>query len=182
MHLTAINPQVPGTSSSLPKQLLRQWHLPRVGSAMPQASPNQLPICGTSAFAFQGTNAHIIQQQTPPVQSQPPVLAATAWQQQSHWVAPPLSALISSLVGTTARGVSRGAGVLVMQVDLTCARAAFLRQYCVMQNAVMPAAGFAQLCSAAAAVTAHSSDASGSGCHLLILLVQQLCAIYELVL
>ena len=176
--MTKINPQVPGTSSSLSKQLLRQWHLPRVGSAMPQANPNQLPMCGTSAFAFQGTNAHIIQQQTPYLQSQLPVSAATAWQRQCHWVAPPLSALIGSLmsVGTTARKDTQGAGMLVMQVDLTGARAAFLRQYCVMQNALMPAAGFAQLCSAAAAVMAQSSDTSGNGCHLLIVLLQQLCA------
>lgn len=48
-----------------------------------------------------------------------------------------------------------------MQLDLTGAKAAFLRQYCVQQNAVMPAAGFAQLCSAAAAVMTHNSDTSG---------------------
>ena len=179
LHLAQVNPQIPGTSSSLPisKQRLSHWHLPRVGSAMPQASPSQRPICGTSAFAFQGTNAHIIQQQTPSLQSHlQPVAAATAWQQQRHWVAAPLSAFIGSLVGTTAKGVSGRAGMLEMQVDLTGARAAFLRQYRVIQNAVMPAAGFAQLCSAAAAVMSHSSDTPGNDCHLMILVLQQLCA------
>ena len=143
---------------------------------MPQASPSQLPICGTSAFAFQGTNAHIIQQQTPSLQSQlQRVSAATAWQQQRHWVAPPLSAFIGSLVGTTARGSAGGAGMLVMQVDLTGARAAFLRQHCVMHNAVMPAAGFAQLCTAAAAVMAHNRDTSGDHGHLLVLIAAAVC-------
>ena len=62
-----------------------------------------------------------------------------------------------------------------MQVDLTGARAAFLRQHCVMQNAVMPAAGFAQLCSAAAAVMAHTRDTSGDEGHLLVLITAAVC-------
>lgn len=166
MHLTQVNPQVPGTSSSLPKQLLSQWHLPRVGGAAPQASPTQLPTCGTSAFAFQGTNAHIIQQQPPTLQSQlhHVAAAATAWQRQRHWVAPPLAAFLGGCIGTTASGLagaSRQAGVVTMQVDLTGARAAFLRQFRVRDAAVMPAAGFAQLCSAAASIMAHDDDTSG---------------------
>lgn len=170
MHLTEVNPQIPGTSSSLPKQFLSQWHLPRVGSAASQASVTQLPTCGTSAFAFQGTNAHIIQQQPPSLQSQLPLAAATtAWQRQRHWVAPPLAAFISNCLETTATrlaGVVRPAGAVTMQMDLTGARASFLRQFCVRQHAVMPAAGFAQLCSAAAAVVEHDSNTSGNADHL----------------
>ena len=165
MHLTQVNPQVPGASGSLPKQLLSQRHLPRVGSAMPQASPSQLPICGTSAFAFQGTNAHIIQQQTPSIQSQPQSGAqAIAWQQQRHCVAPPVSAFLAAVISTAAEGVTGGyrrAGVVVVEVDLTGAQAAFLKQHSVMQNVVMPAAGFMHLCSSAAAVMAHNNSPSG---------------------
>lgn len=173
VHLTRVNPQVPGTSSSLPKQLLSQWHLPRVGGAAPQAIPTQLSTCGTSAFAFQGTNAHIIQQQPPTLQSQLHLVAAaaaTAWQRQRHWVAPPLAAFLGGCTGTAASGlagVSRHAGVVMMQVDLTGARAAFLRQFRVRDNAMMPAAGFAHLCSAAASVMAHDGDTSGDACKLL---------------
>lgn len=178
--MTEVNPQVPGTSSSSPKQLLSQWHLPRAGSTTPQASPSLLPICGTSAFAFQGTNAHIIQQQAPDLQSHQalqPIAATTAWQQQRHWVAPPLSAFIGSVAGAHVRGASRQPGTLMMQLDLTGAKAAFLRQYCIEQNAVMPAAGFAQLCSAAAAVMTHHSDTSGRESHLCMM--QALCAMFH---
>ena len=167
MHLTQVNPQIPGASGSLPKQLLSQWHLPRVSSAMPQASWRQLPICGTSAFAFQGTNAHIIQQETPVPQAalQPAVHdRAVVWQQQSHWVAPPVSAFISGLISTAAGGMAgrhRTAGVVILEVDLAGSRAAFLKQHRVLQTSVMPAAGCIQLCSSAIAVMLHHQDTSG---------------------
>ena len=165
MHLKQVNPQVPGASGSLPNQLLSQWHLPRVGSAMPQGTSSQLPICGTSAFAFQGTNAHIIQHQTPSAQSHSPSGAqAIAWQRKCHWVAPPASAFLAAVVSIAAGGVTEGyrrAGSVVMEVELTSARAAFLKQYSIMQNAVMPAAGFMHLCTSAAAVMAHNNNPPG---------------------
>ncbi len=165
MHLTQVNPQVPGASDPVPKQLLSQWHLPRVGSALPQAA-NQAPFCGTSAFAFQGTNAHIIQEQGPligKVERQTPALPV-AWQRQRHWVAPPVSALITGAIFSAALGITGGrsrSGVVVMEVDLTSSRAAFLRDYSLMQHTVFPAAGFVELCSSAAAMMSADKDVSG---------------------
>lgn len=156
MHLTQVNPQVPGASDPVPKQLLSQWHLPRVGSALPQAA-SQAPICGTSAFAFQGTNAHIIQEQGPLIgKLQRQTLALPlAWQRQRHWVVPPVSTLINGAISSAALGVTGGhsrSGVVMLEVDLTSSRAAFLRDYSLMQHTVLPAAGFVELCSSAAAM------------------------------
>ncbi len=165
MHLTQVNPQVPGASDPVPKQLLSQWHLPRVGSALPQAA-SQAPICGTSAFAFQGTNAHIIQEQSPSigkVERQTPALPL-AWQRQRHWVAPPVSALITGAISSAALGITAGhsrSGVVVMEVDLKSSRAAFLREYSLMQHTVFPAAGCVELCSSAAAMLSPDKDVSG---------------------
>ena len=157
MHLTQVNAQVPGMSGSASKHLLSQWHLPRVGSAMPHTDNNQAPVCGTSAFAFQGTNAHIIQEQSPLIvglEGQQSALQL-AWQRQRHWVAPPLSPLI---VGAVTRP---GSAAVVMQADLLGARAAFLQECCVGNHAVLLAAGFLELCSSAAAIMSHKSNAGG---------------------
>lgn len=173
VHLTQVNPQVPGATASVPKQLLSQWHLPRVGSSTPQPS-SHAPICGTSAFAFQGTNAHIIQEQGPLTgrherqQQAYPV----AWQRQHHWVAPPVSALITGTITNAASEVTAGyrrGGMVVMEVDLTSSRAVFLREYRVMQHAVFPAAGLVELCRSAAALMSHTEDVSGK--HLLATLL-----------
>jgi len=165
MHLTQVNPQVPGASDPVPKQLLSQWHLPRVGSALPQAA-SQAPICGISAFAFQGTNAHIIQEQGPligKVERQTPALPL-AWQRQRHWVAPPMSAFITGAISSAALGITGGhsrSGVVLMDVDLTSSRAAFLRDYHLMQHTVFPAAGCVELCSSAAAMLSPDKNVSG---------------------
>ena len=165
MHLTRVNPQVPGASDPVPKQLLSQWHLPRVGSALPQAA-SQAPICGTSAFAFQGTNAHIIQEQGPLIgklERQTPALPL-AWHRQRHWVAPPVSALITGALSIAALGTTAGhsrSGAVALEVDLTSSRAAFLRNYSLMQHTVFPAAGFVELCSSAAAILSADKDVSG---------------------
>ena len=162
LHLTQVNPQVPGASGSVPKQLLSQWHLPRVGSAMPQASTSQAPICGTSAFAFQGTNAHIIQEQGPLMSNYDRQLAAlpVAWQRQRHWVAPPASTFVGSVM-IAAAGSYRAGRKVVMEADLTTARSAFLREHRAMEHALFPAAGFVELCSNAAALMMHNKDVSG---------------------
>ena len=165
MHLTQVNPQVPGASDPVPKQLLSQWHLPRVGSTLPQAA-SQAPICGTSAFAFQGTNAHIIQEQGPLIGKleRQTLALPVAWQRQRHWVAPPVSALITGAISSAAPSITGGrsrSGVVVLEVDLTSSRAAFLRDCRRMQHTVFPAAGFVELCSSAAAMLSADKDVSG---------------------
>lgn len=148
----------------VPKQLLSQWHLPRVCSSMLQGNTSQPPICGTSSFAFQGTNAHIVQEQGPLIGNREGQQSALAWQKQRHWVAPPMSAFITGAMITVAAGVSGGYGggvMVVMEVDLISARAAFLREHCVMQHAVFPAAGFVELCGSVAAIMTHHHDVSG---------------------
>lgn len=163
LHLTQVNPQIPGLHNTH-----KQWQLPRVSSAMPQSSASAVPTCGTSAFAFQGTNAHVIMQQAPAV----PVTAAAAiassgqqaiaWAREQHWVAPPLPLLLSACQSINkSSSYGRGSMAVVFEADLGSVRAAFLRQFIAGQEAVMPLAGLVGLCQDALELLTSHRDLSG---------------------
>ncbi|KAL0028699.1 hypothetical protein WJX79_000447 [Trebouxia sp. C0005] len=121
---------------------------------------------GLQQLTAPGTNAHIIQEQGPLIgKLQRQTLALPlAWQRQRHWVVPPVSTLINGAISSAALGVTGGhsrSGVVMLEVDLTSSRAAFLRDYSLMQHTVLPAAGFVELCSSAAAMLSVDKDVSG---------------------
>lgn len=58
-HLRTLNPHVVGALDSCGTRG-RQWALPKQASALPSAMQGERYAVGTSAFAFQGTNAHVL--------------------------------------------------------------------------------------------------------------------------
>jgi acyl carrier protein/short-subunit dehydrogenase len=102
-HLRSLNPDV-GVIFELS---LRAWAtLPRQAGPQPQpasaaavtssAAAEEASICGVSAFAFQGTNAHVLLF-SGDIQLAAPAGSAMAlpWAEQRHWVHPPLSRLLA---------------------------------------------------------------------------------------
>ena len=90
MHLGELNPYV----TALMGQQQSRWAAPRQPAALAPAVAQAHSLCGVSAFAFQGTNAHVL------LRSEGGVLGAEApacaplgaslhWQRQRHWVRPP---------------------------------------------------------------------------------------------
>ncbi len=117
LHLGAINPHVASALERGPAwghfQILRQQ------ACMPGTAGNSdgRLKCGISAFAFQGTNAHAIIEQSKPhgVTSQLANKLHLQWQKSSLWIAPPAHALL-----TTALPQSSS---ITMAADLTSVRA-----------------------------------------------------------
>lgn len=135
---------------------------------MPEAQHSRPPICGTSAFAFQGTNAHVIMQQAPVVPTTALTAAAAAlrqkaavWMKQRHWVAAPQPVMISACWSVTS-SVGRGGMVVVLEADLGSVRANFLRHSRAGHQSVVPLAGLVGLCQDALGLLTSSCDMSGN--------------------
>ena len=120
LHLGAINPHVASALERGPAW--GQFQMLRQQACMPGTSGNSDVglRCGISAFAFQGTNAHAIIDQSEPcgVISQPANKLHLQWQKSSHWIAPPAHALL-----TTALPQSSS---ITMAADLASVRASQL--------------------------------------------------------
>ena len=120
LHLSAINPHVASALERGPAsghlQILRQQAcmLSTAGNSAARLK------CGISAFAFQGTNAHAIIEQSEPrgMTSQPANKLHLQWQKSSYWIAPAAHALL-----TTASPQSSS---ITMAADLTSVRASNL--------------------------------------------------------
>lgn len=84
LHLGNVNQYV----SAMMARSDGAWAASRQPAVLPRASGGQ-PICGVSAFAFQGTNAHVLLGlASAPEGLAAPGLAPT-WQRQRQWVCPP---------------------------------------------------------------------------------------------
>jgi len=122
LYLTSVS----GYIASAMQRPGAKWNLPReVGAAARQTG---MSICGTSSFAFQGTNAHVLMES---IRSFSPSSSETekevetnnlSWMKHRYWVAPALFDFVSS--------VSAGRGISVFQMPLKHPRAAFLNDNC----------------------------------------------------
>lgn len=87
MHLVHMNEYV----AALLSKREGSWSVPR--QATPLALPDQASVlCGVSAFAFQGTNAHVLVRSDGPVPGQTPTApkqVSLLWNQHRHWVQAP---------------------------------------------------------------------------------------------
>lgn len=120
LHLGAINPHVVSALERGPAsgqfQILRQQAC-MLGTA---GDINGRLRCGISAFAFQGTNAHAIIEQSEPrgVTSQPANKLHLQWQKSLHWIAPPAHALLTAALPQSSS--------ITMVADLSSVRASQL--------------------------------------------------------
>ena len=144
MHLSflQLNPHLEASFSSRASQ--RGMMVPR------QTAPALAATAiGISSFAFQGTNAHaILQQATALVPSAPAASnSASVWQKRHFSVLPPMHACLHA--ATTA---TKGC-LCVYEWPLHQPSSAFLMDHMVHGRAVMPAAAYLELFTAAAAAT-----------------------------
>ena len=143
MHLRSINPHLRDMlvpNSALP----RSAFIPRQAAGMQQSSQRSSAasglVAGVSAFAFQGTNAHVILQAHPASHdaSQTAVTSSSLLlRQQQHWVAPPVHAMLVHA------GVQ--SGKITFQADVTSPGCAYLLDHVVSEQPLLPATAFFEL-------------------------------------
>ena len=91
VHLASINPYV----TAVMGKHHAGWAIPRQPASLTPAAASLegLPpaVVGVSAFAFQGTNAHVLIQAVTSTDNgrTAPLGGSTTWHKQRHWVAPP---------------------------------------------------------------------------------------------
>ena len=139
MHLRNLNPHThpmlqPGKAAD------RGAHIPRqVGSLIGSSSKAGPLHAGVSAFAFQGTNAHVIMSASSDCTDSITLSheGVGHFRRQRHWVAPPPHALL-----TTAQASS---GVITFHADLVNPASAFLLDHVVSDQSLLPATAFLEL-------------------------------------
>lgn len=145
LHLHTLNPHIAATLDQSAARGLA--YMPRqTAPAMLQGSSAAVALAGVSAFAFQGTNAHVI------MQSNSSTAHAAArgmshrqlpWKMNRHWLAPQAHLLLS-------RFLKLSSSTVVMQCQLQKPNLAMLLDHQVQGRALFPAAGFLELAHAAA--------------------------------
>ena len=135
--------------------------LPKQRGIGPAASDSNR-MWGTSAFAFQGTNAHAVVAAGTPANTAGSA-QTPAWQRKRHYVLPAAHSLITD--ASVGRGVSATAGsgpaaqLVLFHCDLARTRLAFLWDHHVMGKAIFPGAGYFELSSAALRALVPDSSA-----------------------
>lgn len=148
MHLRALNPHIhpmlqPGKATD------RGAHIPRqAGGLIGRGLPFH---AGVSAFAFQGTNAHVIMSSASSDSTDSP-LNSVQFQQQRHWIAPLAHALLMT--------AEAAKGVMTFHADLGTPASAFLLDHVVSEQSLLPATAFLELAysSARLSLTAQVSS------------------------
>ena len=139
LHLRTLNPHIESTFSahgSDRRKLMATRQLVPMAGAEAEAAL----MCGTSAFAFQGTNAHAIMSVQPTAVASPALARQTAitlpFEQKRFWVAPLVHPLLSSFKHQHAQH-----SVAVFEASLATAAAAYLWDHAVAGRSLMPGAG-----------------------------------------
>ena len=156
MHLRELNPHVHAMLRQS-KASHRGAYIPRQASGLIGRGLAAEPLhAGVSAFAFQGTNAHVIMAASAAPDSTYSALVRQTgvhFQQQRHWVAPPPHALLMTAAAAS--------GTLTFYADLSRHSAsAFLLDHVVSEQCLLPAAAFLELAysSAKLGLAAQATD------------------------
>ena len=145
LHLRSLNPHVASAFGSQASDM-RKMVTARQTAPMAGMQAGAQLYCGTSAFAFQGTNAHAIMSvQSPGAASQSEMAEAKSlpFQQRRHWVAPLTHPILTSFKGNQS-------SITVLEANLAVPSAAYLWDHIVADKSLMPGAGsFDLACSSA---------------------------------
>lgn len=149
LHLHSLNLHI---ISALDQSAAKgKLHLPRQAAAAAVAQGGTHIVSGVSAFAFQGTNAHVLLQGAVPCgagQSRASE-SSLVWQQSRHWLASEPHMLLTAFV-------KHAGSTLLMQCQLNQPKLAGFLDHRVMDKALFPAAGFLELASASARASLQS--------------------------
>jgi acyl transferase domain-containing protein len=168
MHLSRVNPYISSIYGELASQGQATPFAPKqdgpsvsTSSVFAPAGNSWLATMGTSSFAFQGTNAHVILSSSASVSSpqeeeEIQQRAATPWQHKRYWYA----ASPTSLLGTAKALNSRTSSFITFQTNLKKSALSFLYDHRVRGRAVFPAAAMLETTSAAAqaALETHTGE------------------------
>jgi len=156
LHLRRLNPHIESSFNSQASDV-RKMVTARQTGPMAASQAGSQRYCGTSAFAFQGTNAHAIMSvQSPGTACQSAMAKAKTlpFQRRRHWVAPLVHPLLTTFKGNSSK-------LTVLEANLGAPSAAFLWDHIVADRSLMPGAGsFDLACSAAKLLTAISSQST----------------------
>ena len=150
LHLRSVNPHVSSALDQLSAKA--RMHLPRQAAPAVIGPSGASMVSGVNAFAFQGTNAHVIMQGANELEK-PTYKAAgggLAWQQSRHWLAPQPQMLLSAFVNLSG-------STLMMQCQLNQPKLAGFLDHQVLGKAIFPAAGFLELAQASATAACQAA-------------------------
>lgn len=140
--------------------------MPRQTAALPLHSASGQLLCGISAYAFQGTNAHAIIQRTPldDLASSPPNTshpAVALWQKEAHWVGPAVHVMLHN-----SRSMAAGTGKAAVRLECRLSatpRLSFFWDHRVSGRLLFPGAGFFELSTAAIKAATGKAGAAAAG-------------------
>ena len=159
-HLRALNPHIQSTFSTHGSDR-RKLVAARQLAPMADANLGAALLCGTSAFAFQGTNAHAIMSVKPAAEaaarSTGQKAVALPFQQKRFWVAPLLHPLLN-----TFKPQHDQHSVVVFEANLAVPSAAYLWDHMVAGQSLMPGAGTFDLAWSAARLLTASGHTSST--------------------
>lgn len=148
LHLGGINEYVEATMRKNPSC----WAVPRQPASMPGSR-----VIGTSAFAFQGTNAHVLLRSLQSIGASADLRPAdltdrlTMASRRRCWLSPPPHSLLSSV-----RWMPRAQQVL-FATPLSHASLAYLWDHMVADKVIFPGAGYFEAALSAVRITSSSS-------------------------
>lgn len=155
LHLSSVNPHVATILD------ISHSKVGRVGAHLPRHSSGAVAglqtATGISSFAFQGTNAHAILQN-----SQEATVVASSkldlWTKQRVWVAPAMHLLLQRLVP----GKGQRQRQLTFEASLNTPQLAFFREHVVSGTVMFPASAFIETAFGAVRMLSLAADPSSA--------------------
>ena len=167
LHLKTLNPLVMDTLRAAgSKSGARPWHLPRqagpgVGITTAAEAAVSSAATGVSAFAFQGTNAHVVLSAVPAMGSEAAASAAapmSTWKKQQLWPLP----LANLLLRRCSIQKHQGAVTALFEAQLGLAGVSYMWDHQVQGRVLFPGAGFMEMGLAAVSTLLLGGGAAAS--------------------